>query len=983
MLPIPQRRCGPSFPAGLRRGVAIWCSVIAALVHQPLLPAADRFALVEYLGRDWTGELVSFPVDGALDENLALIGPNGDSVPWQWSEEGGVPHLAFQADLPAGETIGFALDDSRERSRETDLVIEQSDEFIRLHNGLVGVELARFPTEGNGPVRAIRLNSGRWVGGSRLETDLPVTGWDLEVAASGPVFVDARCRVRLGQSHRWNLRFRVLAGEPVVLVDESFNVSGRAEFRLLLDRNFDASTLFFRHGSGNIGKNDTWEIEKGPVYILEPWLRWWEEERQGACFGVFGPESRDLLSLAAGHAGAWVDPDLPPERRAPPRVLVSLDESGLAARFPLREGQRRWQIGAFDRDTCLRVLTEASAILSSPPPYRALIKHGHFPLDTIKDYVLDWPAEGDHPRLLVSDDDLERYRSRVGEGSPDAAAQVETYLRSPNLLIHQRLDEAVPLYVTTGDARLGRLFGERALQDLQSVTRLLLDQKGLPFGAAPHHHSAITSGLHLADVVMGTPGVSDQVRREIRVQAAFLAYTLARPEYWSPERDYGGNPNMTTSVNGYRARLAAFIRDHPAAEEWFDEAYAELLDQLRTWSDARGGWKEAPHYAMVSYDEILSLLLVAHRNGRNDHLYAEPKARAVMEWFAQIATPPDSRIGGFRHFPPIGNTYVHEPSGQYGIAAFLFQESHPEFSARMQWMFRQNDEFGWPGIGGFFPAFSGYRRILTDPALPEKVPDYRSVSFPQTGTVLRHAYASGRESYLHLIHGENHEHYDFDSGSVILYAMGRVLADDFGYNGRAPREQHNMVDAPQANEKRMRLRTFERRRDFDYVEGVKGGWTRRILMSKPREPHVPPAFVLRDTLEQAEPAVWRCWFTATSIRREGNTFRVIGKEDVDLDLHFTGAAELGRVTIEEKTVKGGAGLLPDWSWGRVEVSQIGLIVEQEGREGWTVLMVPRLKSQSPTRFVTDNASTFPVLPDFDYQPILQRKGAGIASKKRN
>src|SRR5690606_17781589 len=129
---------------------------------------------------------------------------------------------------------------------------------------------------------------------------------------------------------------------------------------------------------------------------------------------------------------------------------------------------------------------------------------------------------------------------------------------------------------------------------------------------------------------------------------------------------------------------------------------AELKErQLDVWSDAKGGWLEAPHYAMVSYDHLLGALLMAYNAGFNQHLY-DPKMKLVIEWLAKISTPPDAALSGHRHLPPIGATYMREPSGQFGIVARLWKDKDPEFASNMQWMFRQQGSHASAGVGGFF-----------------------------------------------------------------------------------------------------------------------------------------------------------------------------------------------------------------------------------------------------------------------------------------
>ena len=242
------------------------------------------------------------------------------------------------------------------------------------------------------------------------------------------------------------------------------------------------------------------------------------------------------------------------------------------------------------------------------------------------------------------------------------------------------MDRAVAAYVATKDEALGKLLSQTVLDMLQEAADSFLKQNGMPFGAAPHHQVRMAVAANVADIMLGSPHITDEQQERILRLAAFLSYTTARPEYWSPERGFGANPNMTTIVNGYRTRLACLINDHPRAKNWASTALKELRRQLHEWSDERGGWREAPHYAMVSYDEILSGLVMAERTGVNDWLWTDTKLKSVIRWLGQISTPPDSRLNGARHFPAIGNTYVNEPTGEFGLLASLFQHRAPEFS---------------------------------------------------------------------------------------------------------------------------------------------------------------------------------------------------------------------------------------------------------------------------------------------------------------
>ena len=59
--------------------------------------------------------------------------------------------------------------------------------------------------------------------------------------------------------------------------------------------------------------------------------------------------------------------------------------------------------------------------------------------------------------------------------------------------------------------------------------------------------------------------------------------------------------------------------------------------------------------------------------------------------------------------------------------------------------------------------------------MPE-APGYGSEWFRDPGVVLRNAFGSDRETYLHLIAGAQHEHYDCHSGSIVQCGKGSLLA---------------------------------------------------------------------------------------------------------------------------------------------------------------------------------------------------------------
>ena len=919
--------------------------------------AADKFVLRDFLGRTWRNEYVSFPLG---DESLrrarsgrALVAPGGRAVPYQIiAAAGGRPaRIAFLADLDPFETRAYRFTDAAGRVK-TDLKIEQGTEYIRITNARTGLSIARRLAGGAGPIQAIRTGSGAWVCNSRLAGG-PPRKYEVKVVANGPVFAEVVCHAIFGEGKAWRLRFRMQAGEEAIVVDESFSCGKGTSWVLGLHRGFEPTEVLFRHGKsgsgGRCGKTATWKIpsgDSGPAFVLEPWLRWWERIRQGNWFALCDRRGGDVLAVGALNASVWVDPPADPAARkaagrSPARLLLRREKNDLALGFPLGGGRRRWMIAALRAEACLTLIRQGKPY-QAPLPQQFLIKHGDFPLDRIKDYVLDWKGDHDnYPRLYVTAKDLARLR-RSFKADPRLLAR---YRRAP--ISHHNMGGPVTYYLATRDAALGRHLGATAAAWVQQAVDMYLKQDSLVTpGFAPHHQTRVLTSIILADTVLGDDVLSNELRRRVRAQIAFLGYTVSRDDYWSPGRGFSANPNMTTTVAAYQCAAACAVRSHPLARTWARTALAELKDnQLDRWSDADGGWLEAPHYAMVSYDYLVGCFLMARNAGFGDHLY-DQRMKKVIEWFAKISTPPDSRLAHLRHLPCIGNTYVCEPTGEFGVIAGLWKDKDPRFASEMQWMHRRHGERATPGVGGFFPTLAGYRALLSDRTIVPRAPAYTSELFRQSGVVLRNKYPSDRETYLHMIAGRNHDHYDRDSGSIVLYGKGRLLANDFGYYGHVTGEDHNMVLSPAAPDSAvMHVKAFSPSSALDYVRGVKQAWTRQIAFVKDTDVLGPNYFVLRDGLGPPAEATWRLYCTADKVTIDGQHVLVAGKEDVDMDIFFVHPA---RPDITTKTISRSTwGLDAKVRYGRVTTTQTGVVASMpKGRDLLTVLY-PRLDSQKP------------------------------------
>lgn len=924
--------------------------------------AEDGFTLRDYIGRTWRNEYVQFPLTEAQVQQVhaghALTGPDGKAVPYQL-EPGAKPTIAFLADLNAFETRAYQFTDAPANTT-TDLSIEETADAITVTNHLTGVMVPKTLKGGAGPLAGVKMLSGKWVGASALTGAPPVTDYKAVITARGPVYAEVACTLTFKKAGTWTIRYRVEANEPVVLVDESLAVTSStpSNFVLTLTRNFSAAHLFFRRCRQPDGTLPFGLLEMAalpvakdgdPTFILEPWVHWNYRLRQGSWFGLYTDQDADMLSVGALHPERWVSAD--PERRkleAPAQLILTQDDADLHLTFPLKQGERHWLLTVTDKAASLATRPELKKQVFAPLPQQAVIKHGNFPLNLVKDYVYSWPGEqGDYPRLIVTKADMAKFRASIADPTVYTKKFPDIMKRQITVLT---LEEPLTAYFATADAQFGRWLCKQALSWTQQAIDQYFRQDTLfTFGTSPHAQQPTSIAQALTDVALGTGQLTPDERERLLAQQAFLGYTVSRPDQWDPARGFAANPGMTTINYNYRLTATCLMPEHPAARGWAKDALAEMNHEINTWSDEKGGWLESPHYAMVAYDQLISGFIKARNAGFGDYLYSD-KMRKVIEWFAITATPPDSRIGGFRHKPPVGNTDLLEPTGEFGIVAYLWKDRDPAFSAEMQWMYHQNNDYPQPGIGGGYPSMAGYRNFFRDATLPAKAPNYGSVLFPETNAILRSGFPTDRETQLYLVCGHNHDHYDADSGTFTFWGKGRSLCDDFGYCPPGT-SNHSAVDLPGDRSKAVLLpKAFATTPAVDFVQGAKDGWTRQILLLKDADLLKANYIVLNDDVT-ATPSTWRVWCNAKAVTPGAGKATVEGKEDVDMDVIIASPAGVTPIT-EDRTLVSSSGLYPDWTWHSMPSTQTGIILPVTQTGHVLAVLYPRLKNEAPPTVTT-------------------------------
>lgn len=984
--------------------------------------AADlpHYDLEEYLGRSWESHLVNYSLSeaevGMLQSGCVLVDSQNNKMLHQI--DASTRTLSFLATLKPFEKIRYRFDRGS-NAPETDLHVEDTGTQLEIGNARFALRIRKRLAEGQGPLESWRLASGHWVGGSALILASKVEQYQVRILQRGPVFIRVSCDMRFENGGTYRQVYELQSGEPLVTLRETFDAPGdTGSCRLSFRENFEAQHILYRTsrmdwGLGVVCVDAIPRTASSTPFLLEPWLHWNFGKNRGTGFSLVDDASDDLLFLMTSMPTQWVNPTIPVGDRAPSLVKLQQREETLFLDLDIKHGQRELLLGALKKSEVLsqiikdgggRLAADAMESLDEPDLLTTIkdsrfkaamlsqqyqMKHSDFPLDRIKDYILEWPEiERTHPRLILNQKQLAEYRALSSPDDHQIAKLAKQEMRMS--VITKRV---MPMYLASGDDRLAEVLTLYARPLFQDTVTKLTSGEVISVGTAPHNYIArISGGVNVLDAIYSE--LSAEARKRIRARLAFLGYLVNSPAYWDASRGFGAMfINMHTTVHKTQAVIAAMLSDHPMAEAWMDNGMAFLENRLlNKWVDAEGRWigthVEAPHYAMGSLDDLLATLVIAKNAGMSD-LLDSPAMKQMGEYFAKISTPPDSRVKNWRHMPPIGNTYKFEPTGIFAILASVYKESDPEYAARMQWMQNQNGDPLAPVVGGYLAGFAGYRTVFQALTVAPAVPDYRSEWLNESGVILRSRYATPEENLLYLIAGNGatpHRHYDRDQGAITLWGRGEIISDDFGYNGCAPEEEQSMLSTRERGAKAargiMNIARFTTGANLDYVMGSKTNWTRQaVLVKNAADTAGPDYFVIHDSLNIPAAATWRMWLTGkpetvhgaemlTTGRMEGaeeDPFNLdadddsVGfggsRSDATLLLGPSGATLSGvrknktdiffahlpadskiETAIKTKTPYG---VNASGRYGRTATSQIGLIIKAKAFDSLLTLVFPR------------------------------------------
>jgi len=784
-------------------------AIVAAIAGaQPSDPPGIEITLCEPLDRDWSPAWVSFPVElpkGRLKPRPAADKPGRDKhylLVHETHDDGSVKRATAYSwtGLKAGQrkVLHFGPDDAVEPGTmliplgvrmaglpvkaifQTEgfyvcLPVPESSkgEFLPTSgrrvfpDGLASEEVAA-PIMAIGPTKA-GPTQRMWQG--KLEGLGQIAGMTITRDLSIPHQYGQTVSYELVDGGTYTVKLTLVAHEPIVLIEESFEGIRRGGLRLSPAEPAHRWQPTHEHGRGRLGPPGEGELTTGYEIDfstkwtgrIQPFYAWWHD--YGLWWACYRPGG-DYIGILPLEPSKWMNP--------PPNPIQIHTGPGhkVEVFFPFDRGTRKWALVAGDADEALKVSKGGANLMM-----RMAIRHGQNPLDKVKDMALTWDGMEniENPRLLCTKADIPRIQ-RKAQTHALFKRVLDNYPDQP--------DDPAGLYLATGQKDYARQAIDALIAQLRQWVEDALDggNYGESFCAIGWTRPVRNHAL-IYDIVAS---VMTREQRNYCLRAfAFLNYCLYDENRW-PARNQGfsrGNINFHSDDYTARAVVSCLLKDHPLQKKWMAFVEREMTFEFDSSVFPGGAWCEAPNYQGFTMHYLMIAMRAMQLNGFADFA-KDPRFRATMDYFFRIQTPLDVRAG-IHLLPTVGDTTscFHSQSLQntFSWAATLFQDD-PKLSGLMMHAWRRAGSivFAAHSLG----AGKGWIHPLTftDPELPAIGPPepLRSERLPGYGAIFRNHYGTDRESYFLFKMGPSDQHYDSDEGSFHWYALGKPVSLDFG-----------------------------------------------------------------------------------------------------------------------------------------------------------------------------------------------------------
>ncbi|MHB9023900.1 MAG: hypothetical protein ACYC7E_06940 [Armatimonadota bacterium] len=571
-----------------------------------------KIVLRDYLNRQWTNELLTYPFSaarGACDaRSVSLTGPRG-AVPVQLTEIVYWPktrwvksaRLCFVASLAPLVTDTYILRYGNKpvAPLATDLTVTPGKDRVEITTKGFGARLLlgekTFPTsivaaEAPDPVIAMRLADGTWFGGSQMYGPGKLKAYSAKLTDSGPVFARVAVRYTYENGNTLDMALRLAAGDNTLRCETNVKDDQPADgFTLVLNRGLPPFVFQVQDESRNDrpcfpSKNPNgWEeiplkeytvpdntaiwppvtdARYALVTALSPWEDWFGTYTQTRIRLKLENTGREL-QVRSLDPGAWVEPREIEEIFSP--KLDWDPQKGIWATWqhkmlPLQRdpnGEVFLQVNAAQG---VRKWTISDCL--SVPGMASMYRYPVYQPES------DFPSEA-RPAIGTRLDEVKDY---ILEWRGDAGTHPRLFISRSELEARWKRKDADPKLVQrlTSYGRAGSeesVTNRRAiLGGNDSALGAYLLSGGSPTVAKETQLAArLRQGLQydlwgvqfgiagnpttiLYDGLIDSPVIPEAERTLLRARMAYYVYRLADPAVWSAERGYCSGNQNMTVV---------------------------------------------------------------------------------------------------------------------------------------------------------------------------------------------------------------------------------------------------------------------------------------------------------------------------------------------------------------------------------------------------------------------------------------------------
>ena len=380
---------------------AVISLVIAVVVSACGSTYARSSEILNPTKRSYEDELVRLKQPAPGRAGTFRVERDGVEVPYQVEETEGTAWIWVCSDFEPGETHAYEIVRGEPQSFTDRVCVRKAGPAFVLDNGRIAVKLPADASRGlPGPVSAVRLREGEWVGGSFWRTARRLRAFKASVLANGPLFAKVRLRYDFEGMAGLCDSTPAFAEVEVVLGPEWRHVEIRERHEMSPDEywEFEASKGWspetgvsrpFSRGAGSGLVGGEVEPERallpgGLPYAREDLFinlfpRWNQHYKDGWYFAATDGEAH--VGATVVSAGQWVWP-----HNNSIRVIVKPSGRYAGLRCPTWKGRRTWWLSA-PTDDAGRI------------DYVA--RHAWEGLDKLNhEFILDWPGKtGSFPSM--------------------------------------------------------------------------------------------------------------------------------------------------------------------------------------------------------------------------------------------------------------------------------------------------------------------------------------------------------------------------------------------------------------------------------------------------------------------------------------------------------------------------------------------------------------------------------------------------------